>query len=145
MKDNEKSVTISESEYSEFVRAKHMYDSFLKSDGLYSIDRVAKFLQFEGGRNSLIKRLIQDEIFMKPSENTPLQKYVDRDYFRLRMSHKYGGYYDSPTYIVTYTTHKGLLWLCRWYGDPRDEEDKKECKCFKDKDFLKLREKYKKT
>lgn len=121
-------VTISKDEYQKLLIANNMYNSYLCSDGLYSMDKTAKIIKFDGGRNKLLDRMRSDGILMKTSENTPHQKYFDLGYFEMKLSNKYD--YGDQLYFVLYTTHRGIKWLFRRYGKPKEDLEKIVCTCF---------------
>lgn len=64
---------------------------------------------------------------MVSAENNPHQKYFDLGYFKMKLSN-WNDYY-SKSYFIVYTTHKGLKWLFRRYGKPKEESDKINCNC----------------
>lgn len=78
---------------------------------LIDMGRMAKLLKDEHidiGRNRLFEWLRQNEILMK--NNTPYQRYVDSEYFKIRESISETPY-GTKTYITTYVTGKGQIYL----------------------------------
>jgi len=58
------------------------YDKFINADGTYTIQEVAKILNFKNiGQKNLFKALREIGVLM--NDNTPYQKYIDRGYFKL--------------------------------------------------------------
>lgn len=52
----ETTITISKEEYQKLQIAKHMYDSFLSSEGLYPMNKVAQIIGFPGGKIKLMEQ-----------------------------------------------------------------------------------------
>jgi len=72
------------------------YDRFLATDGLFSMEEIAK--SFEIGRNTLLKTLREHKIFTQ--NNLPMQQFMPprKDYFQVVYEDK-NGYMISSTQV----------------------------------------------
>ena len=94
------------------------YDKLLNSDGLIDIQEFVKSSNITIGRSKFMQLLRDKKILFKEDrfntkKNTPLQSFVDRDYFTVKQVIIPNGRYVSQTFI----TRKGLNWLMKKCGE----------------------------
>ena len=101
---------IAEKQVKELEPKAEIYEHISNSDNLLSMNEVAKAMNLGYGRNILFKKLRDKNILM--SNNVPYQKYIDAEYFEVKIKPIEFGEYkvDKPT---TYVTGKGLTWLSK--------------------------------
>lgn len=86
------------------------YDRVAVSNSTHSMSEVAKVLKLSYGRNKLYRELRKMGVLMR--NNEPYQQYIDRGYFKVKLSEYQRGdeTYTSTTTIVT---GSGLEWLAK--------------------------------
>ena len=78
---------------------------------LIDMNQMAKLLKDENipiGRNRLFEILRKKEILR--NNNEPYQKYIESGYFKVK-ENTYDTPYGTKTYIKTYVTGKGQIWI----------------------------------
>jgi len=77
-------------------------DKVLDSDGDLDIGQAAKTLDLSFGRNTLFKKLREKGIFFK-DRNEPKQEYIDRGYFKMKLTNIEGlnKYYSKVVVTLT--------------------------------------------
>jgi len=91
---------------------------FIESDGSLPMGNVAKLLNERLnkhkaiGKNRLYEILRIEEILISSSKewNVPYQRFIDQDYFRVKVDEYIVNGEDKST-VVTYVTKKGVEWI----------------------------------
>jgi anti-repressor protein len=83
-------------------------DVVFESDGLFSMEEVAKVLKLPFGRNTMLRKLREQKVFLE--SNTPKQNLINSGYFKVSEQ-----IIDSGTFkklvCTTYATSKGIGYI----------------------------------
>lgn len=104
----ENALEIAETKVKELAPKADVYEQISDSTNLLDGNRAAKALGI--GRNKLYAILREKNIFIH--NNTPMQRYIDSGYFKVKIVPFKRGEIDT-SYPQTYFTGKGIEWLCK--------------------------------
>lgn len=89
-------------------------DVVFESDGLFSMEEVAKILKLPFGRNTMLKKLREKKLFLE--SNTPKQSLINSGYFKVSEQ-----IIDSTKFkklvSTTYATSKGVGYIHKVFKD----------------------------
>lgn len=83
-------------------------DVVFESDGLFSMEEVAKILKLSFGRNTMLKKLREQKVFLE--SNTPKQSLINSKYFKVSEQIIDSGNFKKLV-STTYATSKGVGYL----------------------------------
>jgi phage antirepressor YoqD-like protein len=110
--DQYEAYTIAHKQVKVLLPKAEVFDSIANADGLLRMNEAAKLLGT--GRTRLMLALRYIKVLME--DNNPYQKYIDRGYFKVKVTCiERGGF--SKNYPQTYVTAKGLTWLAEILKD----------------------------
>lgn len=90
-------------------------DVVFNSDSLINIGQAAKILGLGFGRNTLFKKLKEQGVLFKNS-NEPKQQFIEKGYFKIKektFKHTDG---SEKVTLQTFVTQKGLAYLAKIFG-----------------------------
>ncbi|OIQ73729.1 phage antirepressor protein KilAC domain protein [mine drainage metagenome] len=85
------------------------HDAVADAKNYQSVEDIAKSMGI--GRNTMFKFLRDDGVLMRG--NNPYQHYIDAGYFKVRERVYEDNYGDQRTYVRTYVTGKGVIFIHR--------------------------------
>lgn len=95
-------------------------DVVFESDGLFSMEEVAKILKLPFGRNIMLKKLREKKLFLE--SNTPKQSLINSGYFKVSEqiidSNKF-----KKLVSTTYATSKGVGYIHKVFKDEIKESE----------------------
>jgi anti-repressor protein len=95
-------------------------DVVFESDGLFSMEEVAKIIKLPFGRNTMLKKLREKKLFLE--SNTPKQSLINSGYFKVSEQ-----IIDSSKFkklvSTTYATSKGIGYIHKIFKDEIKESE----------------------
>jgi anti-repressor protein len=106
--EEQKKVLLLEEENKKLQFRSDFVDVVFESDGLFSMEEVAKVLKLPFGRNTMLRKLREQKVFLE--SNTPKQNLINSGYFKVSEQIIDSGKFKKLV-CTTYATSKGIGYI----------------------------------